>query len=264
MRPTNVWCSRGNPGDDNGCPEFPRERGPANAPNYGAPRPSCARTSDNDGMTVMDGPVYRYDEDARTTPAAGRSTGTAAGSCTTAAARASSTRLLLDPATDQDGGQPIYADSLRDALNWDAAYMDSKFGPDGALYVQVYDGFFRAGANAGIWRFDYTGGPATPGASPKAFPIGDNEVRFSSAGSGGVSYEWDFGDGTPSRRRRTRRTPTRRPKSLHRDADRHLRGRQHGRQAGRRSTSSRPSTTTAPLTTATTDPATRTGPVRSR
>ena len=40
-------------------------------------------------------------------------------------------------------------------------------------------------------------GADTPGASPKAFPIGGYEVRFSSAGSGGVAYEWDFGDGSP-------------------------------------------------------------------
>jgi len=71
--------------------------------------------------------------------------------------------LLLDPATDQDGGQPIYADSLRNTLSWQGNYMDSKFGPDGALYVQVYDGFFRAGPNVGLYRFDYTGGPDTPG-----------------------------------------------------------------------------------------------------
>ena len=50
--------------------------------------------------------------------------------------------------------------------------MDSKFGPDGALYVQTYDGFFRAGTNIGIYRYDYVGGAPTPGATPRAFPIG--------------------------------------------------------------------------------------------
>ena len=43
-RSNNVWYSRGNPNNGNGCPEFPREQGASNAPNYGAPRPSCART----------------------------------------------------------------------------------------------------------------------------------------------------------------------------------------------------------------------------
>src|SRR5215212_8341011 len=76
--------------------------------------------------------------------------------------------------------------------------MDSKFGPDGALYVQVYDGFFRAGPNAGIWRFDYVGGAPTPGSAPRAFPIGGYDVSFSKGASGGVSYSWDFGDGATS------------------------------------------------------------------
>ena len=76
--------------------------------------------------------------------------------------------------------------------------MDSKFGPDGALYVQTYDGFFRAGAAIGIYRYDYVGGAPTPGSNPRAFPIGSLKVRFSSAGSGGVSWAWDFGDGATS------------------------------------------------------------------
>ena len=33
--PNNVWYTRGNPGNGNGCPEFPREQGAGNAPNYG-------------------------------------------------------------------------------------------------------------------------------------------------------------------------------------------------------------------------------------
>ena len=106
--------------------------------------------------------------------------------------------LLLDPETADEGGLPVYADSLRTTqMSWQGSYMDSKFGPDGALYVQTYDGFFRAGPNIGMYRFDYIGGAPTPGASPKAFPIGSNRVRFQSAGSGGVAFEWDFGDGSP-------------------------------------------------------------------
>ncbi len=110
--------------------------------------------------------------------------------------------LLLDPATDQDGGQPVYADSLRNgglALNWSPSYMDSKFAPDGSLYVQVYDGFFTTGPNAGLWRFTYTGGPDTPGADPEWQATGNpREVQFDIGASGGVAYEWDFGDGETS------------------------------------------------------------------
>ena len=196
VRPTNVWFSRGNPDGANGCPEFPREGGAGSAPNYGADPTALCPYAIDEGMTVMDGPVYRYDgqatDDSRRWPRYWDGRWFLHNSGGPSIKHA----LLLDPETDQDGSQPIYADSLREALDWDAAYMDSKFGPDGALYVQVYDGFFRAEPAAGIWRFDYTGGPATPGAAPRAFPIGGNEVRFSKGASGGVSYEWDFGDGS--------------------------------------------------------------------
>ena len=56
--------------------------------------------------------------------------------------------------------------------------MDSKFGPDGALYVQTYDGFFRAGPNVSIYRYDYIGGAPTPGANPRAFAIGNRGVAL--------------------------------------------------------------------------------------
>ena len=193
MRPNNVWYSRGNPGG-NGCPTFPRERGATNAPNYGATNTQLCPYATADGATIMNGPVYRYDEtasdDSRRWPAYwdGRWFLHNHGGASVKHG------LLLDPATDQDGGQPVWADSLRSSLAWGANYMDSKFGPDGALYVQVYDGFFRAGDNAGLYRFDYTGGPSTPFANPTATALGSNQVRFSSVGSGGVSYSWDFGD----------------------------------------------------------------------
>jgi PKD repeat protein len=76
--------------------------------------------------------------------------------------------------------------------------MDSKFGPDGALYVQVYDGFFRANPNVGLYRFDYIGGPDTPGPDPQSSPPVGRKVAFSIGQSGGVSYRWDFGDGAGS------------------------------------------------------------------
>jgi len=204
MRPVNVWYSRGNPAG-NGCPEFPRPRGANAAPDYGAPNTQLCPYATANGATVMDGPVYRYDEGATDNTSRwpkywdGRWFIQDHGNTSVKHA------VLLDPATDQDGSQPVYADSFRfSQFGWLGNYMDSKFGPDGAWYVQTYDGFFRAGPNVGLTRIDYIGGPDTPFANPKATPIGGNRVRFSSAGSGGVSVQWDFGDGQTS----TDRNPT--------------------------------------------------------
>ena len=95
VRGNNLWWSRGNPSSANGCPEFPRQRtapaGRRRAPNYGAtPTQGCPYVNDQ-GLTVMNGPLYRYESGADNTPPLARSTGTAAGSCTTTAAPASST-----------------------------------------------------------------------------------------------------------------------------------------------------------------------------
>ena len=198
VRGNNVWYSRGNPGSNDGCPEFPRPRGANAAPDYGATPVELCPYAQNNGMTIMDGPVYRY------TPGADNSRRWPAywdGRWFLHNNGGPSIKhgLLLDPATAGTGGLPIYADSLRDMLTWSSgSYMDSKFGPDGALYVQTYDGFFRAGPGVSIYRYDYVGGASTPGASPKGVPIGANRVRYSSAGSGGVSYKWEFDDGQTS------------------------------------------------------------------
>ena len=118
-------------------------------------------------MTVMNGPVYRYDEDATDDSRRWPEYWDGRWFVHNNGGASIKHGLLLDPDTDQDGGQPVYADSLRNALSWPGSYMDSKFGPDGALYVQTYDGFFRASPNVGITRYSYTGGPDTPFANPQ-------------------------------------------------------------------------------------------------
>jgi len=197
VRGTNVWYSRGNPGGTNGCPDFPRERGVDGAPNYGAtPRQLCPYALAQ-GATIMDGPLYRFDQSASDDSRRWPEYWDGRWFLHNHGGASIKHGLLLDPATDQDGGQPVYADSLRNTLSWQGNYMDSKFGPDGALYVQVYDGFFRANPNVGLYRFDYIGGPDTPGPDPQAQPAGAR-VAFSIGKSGGVSYRWDFGDGRTS------------------------------------------------------------------
>ena len=197
-RGANVWYSRGNPGGTNGCPEFPKARGADGAPNYGAtPRQLCPYATAN-GATVMNGPVYRFDEEAAEGGVRWPDYWDGRWFLHNHGGASIKHGLLLDPATDQDGGQPIYADSLRNTLSWQGNYMDSKFGPDGVLYVQVYDGFFRANPNVGLYKYEYVGGPDTPGPDPQATALGDRRVAFSVGRSGGQSYRWDFGDGRSS------------------------------------------------------------------
>ena len=172
----------------------------ASAPSTARPttarsRGSCARTRSRSGATIMDGPLYRFDEDASDNSRRWPSYWDGRWFLHNHGGASIKHGLLLDPATDQDGGQPIYADSLRNTLSWQGNYMDSKFGPDGALYVQVYAGFFRTNPEAGIYRFDYIGGPDTPDPDPQVTQSAPLRIAFSIGKSGGVSYRWTFGDG---------------------------------------------------------------------
>jgi PKD repeat protein len=110
----------------------------------------------------------------------------------------------MDPETQFKGGQPVAVDSLygivTTALIGGTRPVFMDFGSDGALYVGSYGGGYYVFSNTlmGIWRFAYTGGPDTPGPDPKAIvPATSSVVQFNIGKSGGVSYTWDFGDGSP-------------------------------------------------------------------
>ena len=208
----NVWYSRGNPGNGNGCPQFPREQGANNAPNYGGHADPAVPVPDRlrrDGVHRAALPLQGGRGQLR---ALAEVLGRPLVPATTSATTAPSTRCCSIRRPIRTARQPVYADSFRGSLPWGANYMDSKFGPDGALYVQVYEGFFTTGYNAGLYRFKYTGGADTPGPDPQWKSTATaRTVQFSIGASGGVSYEWDFGDGDDGERAPTRRTPTRRP-----------------------------------------------------
>jgi len=119
--------------------------------------------------------------------------------------------LLMDPATQTSGGQPLAADNLLSIIPTTilngAQIVKEKFGPDGALYVESYSGGYYStnDAKMAIYRFDYVGGADTPGADPQATPSATTStVAFGIGDSGGVSYSWDFGDGSTS----TQASPT--------------------------------------------------------
>ncbi|MFE7407629.1 ThuA domain-containing protein [Isoptericola sp. NPDC057559] len=115
--------------------------------------------------------------------------------------------VTVDPDTVDEAGAPLYAEDLRRIIRGGngatqvQSWMDAKFGPDGALYLLDYGGgFFTLHNNQKLVRISYTGGPATPapaasGASVQSDPL---TVAFVGSRSGGVSYAWDFGDGSTS------------------------------------------------------------------
>ncbi|MFI9486516.1 ThuA domain-containing protein [Promicromonospora sp. NPDC052451] len=115
--------------------------------------------------------------------------------------------VTVNPDTVEEAGPPVYAEDLRQIIsggNGNAEvqqWMDAKFGPDGALYLLDYGGgFFSLTNSQKLVRISYTGGPPTPlpagaGASVQSDPL---TVAFTGSDSGGVSYAWDFGDGTTS------------------------------------------------------------------
>ena len=207
MRPANLWYSRGNPDEDgnpatntnNGCPEFPRERGVDGAPNYGAiPRQLCPYATAN-GATVMNGPVYRFDEDATddSRPLAavlGRALVPAQPRRREHQARAAA-RSGDGPGRRPAGlrGQPAQHAELAGQLH--GLEVRSRRRPVRAGLRRVLPGEpERRRVPVRLHRRRRT--RRAPTRRPRR-PAG-RRVAFSVGRSGGVSYRWDFGDGRSS------------------------------------------------------------------
>ena len=132
--------------------------------------------------------------------------------------------VTMNPATVHEQGPPAFAEDLRNIIpkgtgdNQLMSWMDAKFGKDGALYLLDYGGgFFSLDDRQKLIRISYQGGPATPapgssGLTPGAPPADDarvdatptsqgtpTRIKFAGQQAGGVSWEWDFGDGTTSK-----------------------------------------------------------------
>lgn len=123
--------------------------------------------------------------------------------------------VTVNPDTVDEAAPPVFAEDLRQIIqggngNDDVdQWMDAKFGPDGALYLLDYGGgFFSLTDRQKLTRISYTGGAPTPtpagsGTSVQSDPL---TVAFSGGDSGGVSYAWDFGDGSTSTEANPRHT----------------------------------------------------------
>ena len=123
--------------------------------------------------------------------------------------------VTVDPETVDEQGAPAFMEDLRHILPGGRgdtllqSWMDAKFGPDGALYLLDYaGGFFSLDPNQKLLRVTYDGGAPTPLPAATATSVqGDPlTVAFTGARSGGVSYRWEFGDGSTSTKANPRHT----------------------------------------------------------
>ncbi|MEE6272449.1 ThuA domain-containing protein [Georgenia wangjunii] len=115
--------------------------------------------------------------------------------------------ITADPDGIEEQSPPAFAEDLRHIIragggdNQLQSWMDAEFGPDGALYLLDYgSAFFSLHSNQKLIRIGYTGGPATPAPTATAASIQSSPltVQFTGSRSGGVAWEWDFGDGSTS------------------------------------------------------------------
>ncbi len=137
--------------------------------------------------------------------------------------------------------------------------MDSKFGPDGALYVQTYDGFFRAGHEHRHLPLRLRRRPVDAGRGPARDP----DRRASRSASQGRLRRRLLQVGVRRRPATSDRGQPdaylRRGQALHGQADGDLRRRLDGHRARSTSTCSPQADEAAPTTTHTITPAAPTG-----
>ncbi|NRN65480.1 Cytochrome C [Kibdelosporangium sp. 4NS15] len=123
--------------------------------------------------------------------------------------------VTVDPAGVPTAQPPAFAESLRAIIPGGGgstqlqSWMDAKFGKDGALYLLDYGGgFFSLHPNQKLIRITYHGGEPTPRPAATSVAVQNKPltIGFTGSKSGGVSYRWDFGDGTQSTEANPRHT----------------------------------------------------------
>ncbi|MCT2584314.1 ThuA domain-containing protein [Actinophytocola sp. S1-96] len=192
---------------DGGGPVFPN-RPNSNVPTYNAEDATYTQPYlKGGGQAVMSGPTYHYDR-------VNTDSGVAwpkywddkwfIGDQTNPQNRVA---VTVNPEGVPEAQPPVFAEDLRKIIplgggdNQLNQWMDAKFGPDGALYVLDYGGgFFSVTPNQKLLRITYQGGGPTPATTTSSVAVQDQALthRFNGLKAGGVSWLWEFGDGTTS------------------------------------------------------------------
>jgi glucose/arabinose dehydrogenase/type 1 glutamine amidotransferase len=208
-----IWYS-----PDGGGPTFP------NRPNSTIPTYNAADATYTQpylrggGQAIMSGPTYHYDRVNTDSGVAWPKYWDDKWFIGDESNSANRIAVTVDPAGVPTQTPPAFAETLRQIIpsgGGDArlqSWMDAKFGPDGALYMLDYgSGFFSLDQNQKLLRITYTGGAATPTPAATNVAVQNKPLTYSFNGSksGGVSWKWEFGDGTISTEANPRHAYTR-------------------------------------------------------
>ncbi|WP_232323857.1 ThuA domain-containing protein [Catenuloplanes japonicus] len=200
-RDNMIWYS-----PDGGGPVFPlRENG---IPSYIASQATYTQPYvRGGGQAVMSGPTYHYDKVDAASGVAWPKYWDDKWLVGDESNGANRIAVTVDPAGVPTQSPPPFAETLRAILPTGAAdnqlyaWMDAKFGKDGALYMLDYGtGFFSLSNVQKLIKVSYIGKPASPVPSTASVAVQNKALTyaFNGSSSGGVSHRWDFGDGTSS------------------------------------------------------------------
>ncbi|NYE36076.1 glucose/arabinose dehydrogenase/PKD repeat protein/type 1 glutamine amidotransferase [Nocardioides cavernae] len=169
---------------------------------YGYQRSSTGAIPAGGGLAPMGGPIYRYDEALESDTKFPESFDGKPFFYDWARNKMYNIQLK-DPATAQ-GSQVEKVNPFLPNVPF-LAPIDSKFGPDGSMYVLDWGGGYgRDNPTSGLYRIDYISGSRSPVARIDATPDSGQaplEVSFDASRSSDpegedITYEWDFdGDG---------------------------------------------------------------------
>ncbi|WP_030490313.1 ThuA domain-containing protein [Micromonospora chokoriensis] len=202
-RDNMIWYS-----PDGGGPVFPKRTDGSGLPTYVAADATYTQPYlRGGGQAIMSGPTYHRSLVDTTSGVAWPEHWDGKWFIGDQSNAANRVAVTVDPAGVPQAAPPVYAESLRAIIpggNGDTklqSWMDAKFGPDGALYLLDYGGgFFSLHANQKLIRITYTGGAPTPAPAATSVAVQNKPltIAFTGSRSGGVSYRWEFGDGTTS------------------------------------------------------------------